>query len=670
MKRFLIYIAIIMLTATHAGHAGVIPVDTTSIYSIEQVSVMGSREIARDVIPAQVLSGEELQRLSVVSVADAIRYFSGVQIKDYGGIGGLKTVNVRSMGSQHVGIFYDGVQLGNAQNGQIDLGRFSMDNMEAVALYNGQKSDIFAPARDFASAAAVYMTSRRPVFEGGRRNNLRLALKGGSFGTINPSALWERRLRKNLDAQLSAEYLYTTGRYRFGYSTAGGYDTVAVRQNGDVRALRIEGGLFGRLGKGDWRAKVYLYDSERGYPGASVREEPGRFRHEDRQWDTNIFAQGSLRQFVGRYSLMINAKYSNDRLHYLSDPRLDATTMPVDNRYRQQEAYLSVSNALDLTGWWRVSLSGDAIYNVLGADLVDFVYPSRLVVLAAGATAVEFERFKFQASLLYTHVHDEVRTDGGAAGDKNRWTPTAVLLYKPLREADLSLRAFYKRIFRMPTLNDLYYTLVGNKELDPEFTTQYNLGAVYNKDFARGWFRRLEVQLDGYFNRVENKIVAMPGDNQFRWTTINLGYVEIRGVDAALQTTMRLGNVDLRARLNYTYQKAQDLTDPDDEWYGGQIPYIPRHSGSVAAGASWRDWDMNYSFIYTGERYSSRANTLENYTLPWYTSDVSLSRTIRFEGSELRITAEVNNIFDQRYEVVRCYPMPGANFNIKIGWTI
>lgn len=81
------------------------------------------------------------------SVADAIRYFSGVQIKDYGGIGGLKTVNIRSMGTNHVGVFYDGIQLGNAQNGTIDLGRFSLDNMEAITLYNGQKSSIFQRQR-------------------------------------------------------------------------------------------------------------------------------------------------------------------------------------------------------------------------------------------------------------------------------------------------------------------------------------------------------------------------------------------------------------------------------------------------------------------------------------------------------------------------------------------
>ena len=51
---------------------------------IDSVVVVGTF-LPEKVIPAQVLSGERLQRLNAHSVADAIRYFSGVQIKDYGG---------------------------------------------------------------------------------------------------------------------------------------------------------------------------------------------------------------------------------------------------------------------------------------------------------------------------------------------------------------------------------------------------------------------------------------------------------------------------------------------------------------------------------------------------------------------------------------------------------
>ena len=121
-----------------------------SIRHLDEV-VVTSKLTFREVIPSQKMSGEQLEKLNTHSVADALRYFSGLQLKDYGGVGGIKTVNIRSMGTNHLGIYYDGVELGNAQNGQIDLGQFSLDNVDEVTLYNGQKSAIFQTASDFGN---------------------------------------------------------------------------------------------------------------------------------------------------------------------------------------------------------------------------------------------------------------------------------------------------------------------------------------------------------------------------------------------------------------------------------------------------------------------------------------------------------------------------------------
>lgn len=640
-------------------------VDSTKTYHIEEVSVSAQR-IRKEVIPVQMLAGEELQKLSVHSVADAIRYFSGIQIKDYGGIGGLKTVNIRGLGTQHVGVFYDGVQLGNAQNGQIDLGRFSLDNMEAVSLYNGQKSAIFQSAKDFASAGSIYMTARHPSFGEGQNYRLKGTFKTGSFGLVNPSVLLEHRLSKQVSGSLSAEYMYTSGKYKFRYRQKNGYDITETRKNGDVEAIRAEYGLFGDMQGGEWKAKAYLYNSERGLPGAAVRE-TGDFVHEDRQWDTNFFLQGSFRKHWGNYSLQTNGKYAYDYLHYLSDPRLDVTTMYVNNHYRQHELYFSAANMLNILPFWSADVSVDFQWNKLNADLVNFVYPCRYTALVAAATALHFERFKLQASLLGTFVHETTKVPNAAAGDKHKYTPTVVASWQPFKNEDLNLRAFYKKIFRMPTLNDLYYTFIGNIDLNPEYTTQYDIGVTYSRKFRGGYPARLEFQADAYYNEVTDKIVAVPTSNQFRWTMVNLGYVEMRGVDVALQTEWHLLK-DLKAnlRVNYTYEKAQDFTDAKSDYYGGQIPYIPWHSGSAVLNLSYRDWDMNYSFIYTGERYESSANIPENYAKEWYTNDLSLSRHLHWKKMLWKLTAEVNNVFNQQYEVVQWYPMPGINFRFVI----
>ena len=205
---------------------------------LEDVAVWGSSN-RHEIVPSQRLSGKELEALSSLSVADAVRYFSGVQIKDYGGVGGLKTVDVRSMGTNHLGVFYDGVQLDNAQNGQVDLGKFSMDDVESISLYNGQKSDILQSAKDFAASGSIYIRTRHPKFFDGKRTNILGSMKAGSFGVVSPYMRWEQKWSDRISSAISAEYLNANGKYKFRYKKVlkngeTAWDTTAVRQNGDV----------------------------------------------------------------------------------------------------------------------------------------------------------------------------------------------------------------------------------------------------------------------------------------------------------------------------------------------------------------------------------------------------------------------------------------------------
>lgn len=312
-----------------------------SVQQIQEITVTASGYM--EVIDPQRLAETELRMLSSNSVADAIRYFSGVQLKDYSGVGGLKTINIRSMGGTQVGVFYDGLQLGNAQNGQVDLGRFSLDNMEEITLHFGQKSKILQPAKDFGSSGTIYLQTRKPRFETSENYNLGFTFKTGSFGLINPSVLWEQKLTDRISLSFNSEFVNAHGRYKFRYrralpNEAIAYDTTAVRQNGDIPFFREECGLFGRITEGDWNMKVFYYDSNRGLPSAIVNNV---FGSEARQWDRNLFIQGSFRKNIGeRYRLQANGKYVYDYTRYLSN---DIKRLPVDNHYRQQEQYLCES---------------------------------------------------------------------------------------------------------------------------------------------------------------------------------------------------------------------------------------------------------------------------------------------------------------------------------------
>jgi outer membrane cobalamin receptor len=667
---------ILILIIALCAHTAFAENEADSLYSrfhLEEVEVT-ARALTKDVIVPQTLKGEELQRLNALSVADALRYFSGVQLKDYGGVGGIKTINIRSMGSQHTAVYYNGVQLGNAQNGQVDLGRFSLDNMEEIQLFNGQKSDIFQSAREFGSAGNVYLTTRKPYFQSGEHVHVRAKMRFGSFALANPNVGVDVKLTDALSLTFDAEYVYSDGKYPFRYkrvfpSGETAYDTTAIRQNGDVNAVRTELGLHHYYRTtGFWRLHAYNYYSERGVPGAIVNNV---WRNGERLWDRNTFVQGQWQdEWFGRWSTKLLAKYANDFTHYKN---YDERLLPANNKYLQQEIYLSLANKVQVFNWWDLSLAYDYQYNTLRKDeLVSGVtneHFARHSHWLSAATALNIKEYlRMQASVLMTAVDDKTP----------KFTPGVFISFRPYPKIDLSINAFYKQSYRYPTFNDLYYTDLGNANLRPELARQHSVELAYKifnhkSPITNACGYEIAASLSYYYNRVSDKIIAYPKGQQFRWTMLNLGTVKINGVDAKADMSFFLPlRFVLRARLNYTYQTAIDVTNPDDTYYGHQIPYIPWHSGSGVLGLEWQSkrgdhYGLNYSFIYVGERYSQQENIVYNYVQPWYTHDVSLYGEWQLRADRdkqaiwLKANLEVNNLLGQDFEVIQNYPMPKQN---------
>lgn len=636
----------------------------------------------REVIPVQSLSGKKLEALSSHTVADALRYFAGIQVKDYGGLGGLKTIDVRNMGTHHVGVFYDGIELGNAQNGVVDLGKFSLDDMETLTLYNGQKSEIFQSAKDFAAASTVYLRTKKPKFEGNKKTNLVVRFKTMSINFINPSFRLEHKLNDKVNMSFSSEYIKSNGRYKFRYKRKNlngtlAYDTTATRLNSDIEAFRLESAFFGRINNGSWYAKAYYYGSDRGAPGAIVAN---KFSDGYRQNDKDFFIQGDLlKSFGDNYHFQLKTKYAYNRMNYLAR---DTTTIlgetvtesaQFDNTYYQQEVYLSAVNMYNITSWWNASLSTDFQWNKLNGTLkgitTPFAYPNRYTTLFSIASSANLGKIKVMGSIIGTYIHETVK-NGTKAPDKKEITPAFFIGYKPFDNYDFNIRAFAKRIFRMPTFNDLYYTQIGSSVLNPEYMNQYDFGFTYNKNFSASIFNRLSFQSDIYYTNTKDKIIAAPTGNLFRWMMDNIGKVKGMGIESVANLDMNIDKLLLSANITYAYTENKDYTKISGlglSSYGDQIPYTPWHSGSAIFNTSYNSWNLNYSFIYVGKRYNGAFNNIKrNEVQPWYTHDISLQKEMNFKKLKTTGTIEINNLLNQHYEVIYNYPMPGRTFRFII----
>ena len=627
--------------------------------TLKQVTVVGGKIPGnnKSLNPTQSLNSEELSKTNSSTVADAVRHFSGVQLKDYGGIGGLKTINVRSLGSLHTAIFYDGIQLSNVQNGQIDLSKYSLDNIEEISLYNGQSNPVLQPAKAFASSNVLFIESRKPRFEGNEKSHGKLSFRSGSFCLINPSLSFQRKIKKSLAATLSTEYLEADGRYKFRYKN-GLLDTSLRRQNGDLQTLRLEAGLNGVSADSlVWTFKIYNFNSEKGLPAVMVGENS---ESKQRYWDDELFIQSSVRKKIAQYwNLLALAKYSYSYNRYM-DPYYPNGGL--DNKYLQNELYFSIANSFNVNSFWNAGVAADFTRSTMSENDPDFVEPTRFVGLMSVVSNLKFRQFFLQGNVLTTLFFEKVKK-GAKADDRRVFSPALSAMWQPFESINLKVSGFYKHIFRLPTFNDQYFTYSGNSDLEPEYSKQYNAGISYIKAFD-GNLKYVSLQVNGYLNRVTNKILATPKGGIF-WTMENVGKAEIKGLEANAKSAINLNSIsDINLSLNYTLQNAVDITPGN--FFNNELPYSPAHSGSAILGLRRKAIGINYNFIYTGAHYNMRANLKDEYAQPWYIHGFSTSWDLKNRRTNYKILAELNNLLDLHYEVVRNFPMPGRSFKVSL----
>ncbi|HLA57756.1 MAG TPA: TonB-dependent receptor, partial [Puia sp.] len=383
--------------------------------------------------------------------------------------------------------------------------------------------------------------------------------------------------------------------------------------------------------------------------------------------DKNFFIQSRyLKKFSETTTILVSAKYSSLFTKY-TDPNFLNNAGGLDDRYTQNEIYGSLALSHRMGEYFSFSVASDLASTHLSANINSFPTPTRTSVW--NNLMIEFTKSHWQinASLLNTNINDKT-VSGAAAVNKNKFTPAFAIGYKPNSESPFLFRFFYKDIFRMPTFNDLYYTynVNINPKLLPEYSEQYDAGFTYSKNFKSS-VSQFSFSADGYYNNIKDKIIAVPAQNLFIWTMKNIGKVRITGIDLNGQINGKFSSaLKWSARVAYIWQQALDITDPASSVYKDEIPYTPNQSGSGMAAVYYKIWSAGYSILFSGERYALGENDPTNLLPGWNEQDVFVSAQIPFKNFQTTIKGEVSNIFNQQYDVIHYYPMPGRSYKLSI----
>jgi len=634
--------------------------------TLNNIQVLANRKksATTNSAPVQTLNTIDHSKTNSISVADALKHFAGVSVKDFGGIGGLKTVSVRSLGANHTGILYDGIALGNAQAGQIDLGKFSLDNIYEIVLHNSGPSDMLSTAKAFSYASLLTLKTISGVNNMDTTNAINLKIQSGSFGYISPSLAIQKKINNRFIVSLSAQYQNAVSDYPFiSYENN---KSRLKRINSGINSFRMETDIGFQVNEHNKiNFKSYFYNSKRGLPGAIVFFNTISNQQLD---EKEMFVQASWQKSISLKSeILFSVKYEQDKSYYL-DPSYPNNFGKLENEFHQKEIYLSGVYSYKFSNNFKMSFAADAFNNKLTRTDIfaqNFAKPTRNSFL--NNIAIQFKKnpYEFTGNLLYTIIDEKVKT-GESANSFNRFSNGLAFSIQPFKTLPFRTRLFYKHIFRAPTFNDLYYTNVGNTKLRPEFADQYNIGFTYEKNELL-IFKRCWITIDAYYNEVRDKILAAPRQNLFQWSVQNIGKVKIKGVDIAYHTVLKdWKNIQINTDITYTFQQALDVTDAASPLYKTQLSYTPKHSGSGTLRVQYKRILLNYNILFSSYRYKQGDQVYENLLQPFSTNDFSISYFFKKKYAVYKLIFEANNIFNTQYEIIKYYPMPLSNYRLTL----
>ena len=628
--------------------------DTTTLKSVEVKSHIPSRNVSSS-LPTQEMKRTDIQKLGMTSLADVLRRMAGTNTKDYGGLGGMKTVSVRNMGAAHTAIALDGIPVSNCQAGQVDIGRFSLRRLESVSLAVGQQEEMLQSARLYASGAVLSLKSLEPTFREGKKWSLDALCQAGSWGEFNPDLSWNQRLGEKTVLSTNIDFLRSDGHYPFSLEIPNVGTQHLKRKNSDIKQWHGEASLSHTFRKGGkLNLKAYGYQSDRGLPGHVVFYNDDK-AHE-RLWDKNAFLQGSYRQQLNKqWSILGQAKYNYSWDRYRIEDE-SYTSGFSEDRNTQREGFLSTAIHYQPRSEWSFSLSQDGILNTLRGNMMHCPMPNRYTSLSAVNIRWQKPHWKLTGTLVNTFQKEDVKR-GERPQDIEHLSPTLSVRLTPWDNQPIHFRTMYKNTFRTASFNDLYYQRLGNIHLKPEDAQQLSTGFTW-APYQVGILKKVSFTIDGYYGLISNKIVAIP--TAYVWSMRNYGETRIGGIDATLHGTIPIGQrVHLQIDATYNWMKATDRTDSNSKSFGHQLPYTPPHSGNanLLLHTPWAD--VGYTILAVGKRYKEAQNIPANEVKAYQDHSLTLSREWVLKGCTLQLTGSITNLWNQNYDIIRYYPMPG-----------
>jgi outer membrane receptor for ferrienterochelin and colicins len=592
-----------------------------------------------------VVSHERISLLNPLNIAETLTNIQGAYIKDYGGLGNLKTISLRGSNAGQVLVLLDGQRLNNPQTGEKDLSMISLDEIEQIEILRGGSSASYGAD---AIGGVLNLITRRAKTPKGIGVSLRAL--GGSFNTRSLDGSFDFN-NDLVDGMVTYRRLTSEG--DFSFTDPQGKEQ--LRDNNDVMSHNIFTSMKFQFGQKplhtDLKISYGYYTSERGAPG------PLDFPSlSARQWDTNQQFQGSVtgKLFNSLHIYTIQSFWNWNKTRFLEPEGFFAT------------------DAKNKSGNYGIE-----------SHIRSIILPYQILTYGAGYRQEWITSNQFlenhERTIYFFFLQDEIQFKPTI--DDSQFSIEIIPAVRYDRYSDFGSRLSPKigasisfgsqcqtilksnagLNFRAPTFNELYWPAdawsSGNPDLIPENGVDWDIGMYVRQP------KFLNFSFDVvYFDVHLNDLIQWQTDSLFFSMPVNVSKATNKGVEIKASIDVIKDMVELIG--NYTYLDSRNKSTGEN--YNNFLVYRSPHNFNLTLNWRWKFLSFVYDLTYASKRFSDEQN-LSKYELKSYNvSDITFHFTKQFDEWRPTFTFQIRNIFNTNYQIIRSYPLSGREFRISL----
>ena len=578
---------------------------------------------------SQQLDKNSLRPYNSRSLSDILSLESSFFVKNYG-IGNSSTLSGRGGSAAQTTVLWEGFDIQNPMLGQVDLSLISGSFVDYATIQYGGEAALFGNS---AVGGAIHIGSKHQFGKGWQFGG---QMQAGSFESFGQQA---QLIYSNKIYSVSLRTNYQAAKNNFPYidiNAFGQQKPILLQQNAATEQFGILNEHHFKIKNQRLGLKIWYQQADRQLPPTLLNSQST-----DRQIDISL-------RSVLLWSMV------HDKMIWKARTAFFVESLRFQNQLIDDYS-LVFSSITEAENKWYIHQQHQLLtgINCRFSTAISDGYQSTREQLRAAI----FAAYQFQTKNRFFESHLRIRSE-----------IVNTQLIRPAASAGFIWR-FYKELkakvqlsnnYRLPTFNDLYWKVLGNPNLKPEYSWNTEFSVQLPWSFKK---IRLETSMSCFSNWVDDWILWTPNATGL-WRPENIDRVWARGIEADLDLVYKSGPWLTGIQLNYAFTKSTRIAGKKPETLGKQLIYVPEHQGNLKVYLQYKSTRITYQHQMVSARYTDNLN-LEK--LPLYQlAHLQIDHSFLLNTSSAAAFVRIANLFGTNYQIIQMRPMPWQQFELGI----